>query len=101
MTKKKRATRKSGCVVQRRKEKLCHPYDERKVYGSVYASCYVTRMKHRTCEKVADKVAKAVTSQVKRKKEVHAHTISTLVTKELKKHSKAAAFMYETHRDIT
>ena len=30
---------KIDCVVKRGASKVCHPYDEEKIYGSVYAAC--------------------------------------------------------------
>jgi len=87
------------CVVKRTSGE-CELYDERKVYGSTYAACYVVRMHEKSCEKIADIVAKSVTKLLRRKKVVHAHHITKHVVKELRKHSKHAAFMYETHKDI-
>ena len=100
-------TRKHGhkenvhCVVKREKERLCHGYDERKVYGSTYAACYVVQMSEKECEKVADAVAKKVTKFVHGKKMVSSKEIAKQVTKELSQHSKNAAFTYKTHRDIS
>ena len=87
------------CVVKRgRKE--CSPFDRKKVYGSVYAACYIVHVRGRQCEKIADAVMKKVVKFVHGKKEVTSKQIANETTKELRKHSKDAAFMYETHRDI-
>ena len=77
-----------------------HTYDERKVYGSVYAACYVAISNHKQCEHIAGKVVKKITSFVHKKKAVASTQIFHLVILELRKHNKDAAFMYETHRDI-
>ncbi|MBI2141302.1 hypothetical protein HYU16_02660 [Candidatus Woesearchaeota archaeon] len=87
------------CVVKRATG-LCEGYDERKVYGSAYAACYVVLMNERECERIAGAVAKTVTKHVHRKKEMQSKDIARLLTKELKKHNTHAAFMYETHRDL-
>jgi transcriptional regulator NrdR family protein len=98
-TAKKRATRAAVHLVKR-KGHLEH-FDERKVYASVYAACLAS---HHT-EKQAEKVAAAVTSDVKQwmkgKKQVTAHQIYGEISGFLKKHDKNASFMYETHRDVS
>ncbi len=91
------------CVVKRkgRMEK----YDEKKVYGSVYAACFVVKMSKKACERVSGAVVGRITKWVKaesRKKIcVNTADIFRKVTAELKKHDKDAAFMYGTHRDIS
>ena len=90
---------KFHCVVKRR-DGSCHFFDEKKVYGSVYAACYVEKMKEQTCEKIAQKVSSAVKRKVHKLKQVSSETISEIVVKELGKFSKHAAFMYGTHRDV-
>ena len=91
----------SHCVVKRGKSSTCHVYDERKVYGSVYAACYIIDFNHKKCERIANLVARKITALVKKKKMVASHHIFQQVVKELKKHNPHAAFMYETHRDIS
>jgi len=88
------------CVVKRRTGE-CQPYDERKVYASVYAACYVVRRDEKECERIAEAIAKKITSYVKGKKEITSHSIHILVVKEFRKHDKDAAFMYDTHKDIS
>ena len=87
------------CIVKRRSND-CEGYDERKVYGSAFAACYVVLMNEKECERVASSVARAVTRRVHMKKQVSSDEIAKHVTRELKKHNKHAAFMYETHRDL-
>ncbi len=87
------------CIVKRGSN-VCEGYDEKKVYGSAYAACYVVLMKEKDCERIASTVAKAVTRHVHMKKEVASKDLASLVKKELKKHNTHAAFMYETHRDL-
>ena len=97
---KKEAKKYSLCVIKRRTGE-CQPYDERKVYGSVYAACYVVRKSDKECERIAEAVAKKITGFAKGKKEITSRTIHKLVAKELHKHDKDAAFMYDTHKDIS
>ena len=99
----RKVTKKRGpvqCVVKHGSGK-CESYDERKVYGSVYAACWVAHMSHPKCHKFAVKVAAEVTKTIKKKKEMHATHIHAHVIKHLKKHSKEAAYMYEHHKDVS
>mgnify|MGYP001611736412 FL=1 len=87
------------CIVKRRSN-VCEGYDEKKVYGSAYAACYVVLLKEQECERIANAVAKTITKHVHKKKEVSSSQLARLVTGELKRHNSHAAFMYETHRDL-
>ena len=98
-TEKSSHQEKFHCIVKRR-DGSCHYFDEKKVYGSVYAACYVEKMKEQDCEKIAGKVATAVKRNVHKLKQVSSATISKIVVKELRKYSRHAAFMYETHMDV-
>ena len=91
---------KAVCVVKRGGKNVCHAYDERKVYGSVYAACSVVGEPEQACEKVADAVARSVSASVRRRREISSDKIAQHVARELRKHNRHAAFMYETHRDI-
>jgi len=88
------------CVVKHG-TKVCERYDERKVYGSVYAACFVAHMNDDLCEKYANSVAQHITKIIKRKKEMHAKEISEHVHKKLKKHSKEAAYLFKHHQDVS
>ena len=92
---------KQICLVKRGKEELCHQYDERKVYGSIYAACYIVQRKEKECESIAHKVARHVTKSIRGKQKVTSKQIAKHAARELRKHDKHAAFMYETHRDIS
>lgn len=75
-------------------------YDARKVYGSVYAACFVTGMNEERCAQLAAHVSSVISMLLEKKKEVTSSYISRRVTFELKKMNKEAAFMYSTHRDL-
>lgn len=76
-------------------------FDARKIYGSVYFACRSTHMGKKDCEKVAAAVAKDMNKWVKSKKVVTSDHIFREVTRRLKKLHADAAFMYETHRDVS
>ena len=76
-------------------------YDERKVYGSCYFACRNAHLSEKEAEEICNKVAAAVTKWVKRHKIVSSNEIFRILIQELKKHNEDAAFLYETHRDIS
>ncbi len=76
-------------------------YDGRKVYASVYYACRSTHMKHGVCEKTAASVSGGVNKWIRDKKTVTSAQISREAAKRLRKLNANAAFMYETHRDIS
>ncbi len=77
------------------------PYDERKVYGSCYFACRNAHMNEEKAEELANKVCTQVTKSINKKKFVTSDDISRLLIQELKKYDEDAAFLYETHRDIS
>jgi transcriptional regulator NrdR family protein len=87
------------CIVKRESGE-CQPYDEKKIYGSVYAACFVGKMDVKGCEKTAEKVVKEVTKLVKGKKSVSSALIHKKATTALRKLHKGAALLFETHKDI-
>jgi hypothetical protein len=52
-------------------------------------------------ELVADKVSTEIDAWIKTRKEVSSQEIFHSVTQTLKKYNPDAAFMYETHRDLS
>ena len=76
-------------------------YDERKVYGSCYFACRSSHLSEKEAEEICSKVCKAVSKWVKPKKIVSSNEIFKILIQELKKHNEDAAFLYETHRDIS
>lgn len=76
-------------------------YDERKIYGSCFFACRNAHLSEQEAEGICNKVTAAVTKWVKRQKVVSSNNIFRALIHELKKHSEDAAFLYETHRDIS
>ena len=87
------------CIVKRKGH--CEAYDERKIYGSCYYACRSCHLSEKESEAICNKICKSINNWLKNKKEVSSNYIFTLITKELKKYNEDAAFMYETHRDIS
>ncbi|MEK6936740.1 MAG: ATP cone domain-containing protein [Nanoarchaeota archaeon] len=86
-------------IVKRKGHK--EKFDEKKVYGSCYeATLSCCNFDKRQTEKICEQVTKDVKKWIKSKKTVTSNDIFKQAIKSLKKHSKEAAFMFETHRDI-
>lgn len=86
-------------IVKRKGHK--ENFDLRKVYASVYAACLNVHMHEGEAELIADKVSSEVESNLNGDEEVSSAHILKLVTDALRKYNNDAAFMYETHRDIS
>lgn len=86
-------------IVKRHGHK--EPFDERKLYASVYAACLTSRMLHEEAESIANLVTREVIKWVVDKDEVTSSEVSEQAGKELEHLNKEAAFMYKTHRDIS
>ena len=76
-------------------------YDERKVYGSCFFACRNAHLSEQEAEEICKKICIAMTKWVKTKKVVSSNDIFKILVQELKKHDEDAAFLYETHRDIS
>jgi len=76
-------------------------FDARKIYASVFAACLVLRMKDEEAELIAHMVSDEVEKLLKDVKQIEAHKIHKLVTENLKKYNENAAYIYDTHRDIS
>ena len=104
MKKKKSLSRKTvkrpeKHVIKRRGH--VEKFDERKVYASAYASCLAAHVPEKKCEQVAESVCNTICTWVSEQKVVTAHMLYEQTVKALRKHNKHAAFMYETHMDIS
>ncbi len=87
-------------VVVKRRGKT-EPFDEKKVYGSVYAACMDCAIGEKQCENVAAKIVADLKKFLKNKKEINSTEIFGFVIQKLAKEHEAAAFMYQTHRDLS
>ena len=76
-------------------------YDERKVYGSCFYACRNAHLSEKESEEICNKVSASVTKWISKRKIVSSNEIFRLLIEELKKHNDDAAFLYETHRDIS
>ncbi|MBI4171066.1 MAG: hypothetical protein HY514_05175 [Candidatus Aenigmarchaeota archaeon] len=86
-------------IVKRQGHK--EKFDSRKIYASVYYACRSTHMGKKACEKTAGKVSTEINTWAKSKSSMTSDQIFREIAKRLKKYDTDAAFMYETHRDIS
>ena len=87
------------CIVKRKGH--AEEFDDRKVYASCYAACLSSHVEHKVAEKICEKVAKEVKTWARKRKSADSSDIFKKVIVAMKKHNEDAAFMYETHRDIS
>ena len=85
----------SCIIVKRRGHK--EKFDEKKVYGSVYAACASAHCDEENCEKVAGELTKKIKKIIKGKKIVKSIMIRRVIETELKKRDKELFFFYEQH----
>ena len=76
-------------------------FDERKIYASCYSACLSAHRHHAHAEKICENVSRDIKRWITKKEEVTSHQIFLETIKLIKKYDKNAAFMYETHRDIS
>lgn len=87
------------CIVKRKGHS--EEYDQKKVYASVYSAFMTNGFSEREAEKKADEITKQVTKWVDKKKSIDSGEIFRVVANLMKKEDKEAAFLYETHRDVS
>lgn len=74
------------------------PYDERKLYASIYASCLAVRTPVGEAELTAAKICQDVLPWIVSKAEVTSLDIRSRATVHLKIYNPDAAYMYAHHR---
>lgn len=86
-------------IVKRKGHK--EPYDNHKVYASCYASCLNAHCAKEESEGLCEKVMRELDRWIDEKKEVKSQEIFKEVARAMRELNQKAAFMYETHRDIS
>ncbi len=72
-------------------------FDERKVYGSVYAACVNSNYTEKESEEVAEEVTEKVKNVIRGKKNISSKEIRRIVISELDGLDKDLAFFYQQH----
>lgn len=86
-------------IIKRKGRK--EPYDNHKVYASCYAACLNVHMPKEEAERVSGEVTKEIDRWIDEKEDISSKEIFQEVIKILRTYDKEAAFMYETHRDVS
>ncbi|RJQ13448.1 hypothetical protein C4553_03645 [Candidatus Parcubacteria bacterium] len=86
-------------IVKRQGHK--EPFDEKKVYASVYSACLNAHLNKEQSEKIAEKIMWEINSWISNRDEVNSNEIFRKIIELLKTHNPDASFMYETHRDVS
>lgn len=97
---KSKAKKKAEVYIVKRRGHL-EKYDEKKVYGSCYYACMSAHCTEKEAEKISKTCMTTINKWMKSKKRVTAHQIYKVTSTAIKKHNKNAAFMYETHMDLS
>ena len=84
-------------VVKRRGNK--EPYDQRKMYASVYSAALNCHYKEQKAQKIAENVTKKINSWIKNKKLVTSREIRNKVIESTK--DKDVILMYKHHLDLS
>jgi transcriptional regulator NrdR family protein len=76
------------------------PYDERKLYASIYSACLSVREHSGSAELIAQQVVKDFEQWLDKKHEVTSNDIRKIATQQLKVINPDAAHIYLHHRVI-
>lgn len=82
-------------IIKRKGHK--EKFDDRKVYGSVYAACASAHYDEAKCERIAEEISKKIKKSIKSKKEIKSMAIREKIEAELKKKDEELAFFYGQH----
>ena len=82
-------------IVKRRGHK--EKFDEKKIYGSVYAACASAHYDEIKCERIAEEITQQIKKFVRNKKEIQSIEIRKKIEVELNKKNEELAFFYEQH----
>lgn len=85
-------------VIVKRLPGHSEPFDERKLYASIYASCLAVRAPVGTAEITADKVCHDMRIWFEHRPEVTSADIRRKASEHLAAYHPAAAYMYKHHR---
>lgn len=96
----KRTRAKTELKIVKRKGHI-ELYDERKVYGSCYFACRNAHLSEVESEWICNKVCTSLTKSINKQKVVSSDGIFKMLIEKLKIYNEDAAFLYETHRDIS
>lgn len=86
--------------IVKRTRHYTEPYDERKLYASVYAACLCVRTPIGEAELTANRICQEIKPWVDTKTEITSADIRRRTAQALQVYNPDAAYMYERHRII-
>ncbi len=86
-------------IIKRRGHK--QEFDEKKLYASVYAACLSLRMTEEQAELISNIVTHEVQQMFITQEEVSSRQLLKASSEVLHRLNPEAAFMYESHRDVS
>jgi len=87
--------------IVKRRPNHSEPYDERKLYASIYASCLAVRTPTGEAELTADRVCRDVIPWLQEKLEITSGDIRRQASTHLHVYNPHAAYMYKHHGTIS
>lgn len=87
------------CVVKRKGH--AEKFSDKKLYRSCYYACKSAHLTAKECATISKETTVAVKKSIGGKKCITAHALHIAVCRLLKKRNADAAFMYDTHKDIS
>lgn len=88
-----------NCIVKRKGH--TEEFDEKKVYASCYAACLSSSIPVIKAEKISSLISNQIKKWAIKRKSTTSDEIFQKVAGLLRKQDKNAAFMYQTHRDLS
>lgn len=86
--------------IVKRSPDYTEPYDERKLYASVYAACLCVRTPPGEAELTAARICQDIAPWMAKKTEITSYDIRRKAAGHLQIYNPDAAYMYERHRII-
>lgn len=90
-----------GTHIVKRSPGHSEPYDERKLYASIYASCLSVRIPTGEAELTADKICQDIAPWLRQKPEITSADIRRKAAEHLQVYNPNAAYLYKHHRIIS
>jgi len=90
-----------GAHIVKRSKGHSEPYDERKLYASIYASCLGVRTPTGEAELTAERVCHDTLPWIESKPEVTSADIRRKAATHLKVYNPHAAYLYQQYRSIS
>ena len=87
-------------IIVKRTPNYSEPYDERKLYASVYSACLCVRTPIGEAELTAERICQDIAPWLAGKPEITSHDIRIKTAHHLKVYNPDAAYMYLRHRII-